>query len=820
MISSPPQEAEHIRGKTLTPESPKPLHYPSPSNIPILEKSMDPKFHETSFNIGTPALYQSYPQQTQTPSVPPNNAFYPPQQGYQNAAVDGAVGAGPGDYTQSTSYGNGYGSNTQDTSIHSFPSQNDSLPSFSEAKPAAPQDYRPSYPMNYDPNSYPTAQSQAQPPQGSQAQPTLNTNENENGVDFQALLDNLSPSMDNKSSTDRNPNPSVSAQPSQVQGLSAMSCLPAAANLPPRPPAQDKPATHPNYNPNDDIRSYHPHSQKPRQLQPLNVQGAVANNAHAQSAPRSNPTPSTPNYAQRDSLGSQAGDDDEDRRWPPEINKLYEDFLEEERNFVTEGQWDQFPSGSRLFIGNLPSEKVTKRDVFHRFYRHGKLAQISIKQAYGFVQFLDVASCHRALEAEQGQTIRGRKMHLEISKPQRNTKPQDAVSRNGARRRSRSPDYTRGGTSQQGGRNVDRYTGNAMSPRDRDFRRGRDDYRPVRSPSPRGRNGRRDRSRDRYDGRRRSRSRSPLGRGGGRYRSPSPRGGFDDDLPLPHRAPHQVPDVQVIVVNDLPRDFIGWVEDTFRQRGLRIDVLILSPRLSEAAVVRRQILEGVLAIVKLNASSVAKGRIDLQVFDRRGGADNVRFEEYADLDPGTASMLVLNKKQSLSQPAPPSVSVQYGQNYGAAPQLGQPPYTGAQQPPQQPPQQPQYQYPPPIPTSNSTSLSGLISSLDTNSLQQLLGAMSQNNPSQPQPLQQSNAGLNADLARLLGSVPPPQMPPSVPQNSYQNNPYGNINLASLMGQPRLPQASPAAAPMRTPTQATPGQPDMNEIMAQLARYQR
>jgi hypothetical protein len=60
--------------------------------------------------------------------------------------------------------------------------------------------------------------------------------------------------------------------------------------------------------------------------------------------------------------------------------------------------------------GNLPTEKVTKRDIFHRFYRHGKLAQISIKQAYGFVQFLDSESCRRALDTEQGQAVRGRKM--------------------------------------------------------------------------------------------------------------------------------------------------------------------------------------------------------------------------------------------------------------------------------------------------------------------------------------------------------------------------------------------------------------------------
>lgn len=60
--------------------------------------------------------------------------------------------------------------------------------------------------------------------------------------------------------------------------------------------------------------------------------------------------------------------------------------------------------------GNLPSEKVTKRDIFYVFFKYGKLAQISIKQAYGFVQYLDAGACHMALDAEQGVAIRGRKI--------------------------------------------------------------------------------------------------------------------------------------------------------------------------------------------------------------------------------------------------------------------------------------------------------------------------------------------------------------------------------------------------------------------------
>jgi RNA recognition motif-containing protein len=53
---------------------------------------------------------------------------------------------------------------------------------------------------------------------------------------------------------------------------------------------------------------------------------------------------------------------------------------------------------------------VTKIDLFRVFHKHGKLAQISIKQAYGFVQYQDAESCARALEAEQAVAIRGRRI--------------------------------------------------------------------------------------------------------------------------------------------------------------------------------------------------------------------------------------------------------------------------------------------------------------------------------------------------------------------------------------------------------------------------
>lgn len=51
----------------------------------------------------------------------------------------------------------------------------------------------------------------------------------------------------------------------------------------------------------------------------------------------------------------------------------------------------------------------------------------------------------------------------------------------------------------------------------------------------------------------------------------------------------------------------------------------MSGRFPEPAVVRRQIIEGVLAIVRMDTSGFTKGKIGVQIFDRRGGASNVQF---------------------------------------------------------------------------------------------------------------------------------------------------------------------------------------------------
>ncbi len=73
------------------------------------------------------------------------------------------------------------------------------------------------------------------------------------------------------------------------------------------------------------------------------------------------------------------------------------------------------------------------------------------------------------------------------------------------------------------------------------------------------------------------------------------------------------------------RTFVAYIEKTFRDRGLTCSTFQL-PRVSLVAVIKRQILEGVQAVVKILRQSQVTGKIPLQVFDHSAGVDNVRYE--------------------------------------------------------------------------------------------------------------------------------------------------------------------------------------------------
>jgi len=626
------------------------------------------------------------------------------------------------------------------------------------------------------------------------------------GIDYQSLLDTISQSASTAPAADP-----VAAPTTESAQEPATPVLPAVPGLPPKPPAQENgpenafPTYSHTINENQAIPSLYQPPAAPL-IPPFDTQQAPVPNYLGQ-APGLNVTQASPTIPPT-GVGSfrppepARPTDLIERKMSPETQAKYDQFLEDERRYVTEGIWDKFPLGSRLFVGNLPSEKVTKRDLFFTFHKHGRLAQISIKQAYGFVQYLEAASCAAALASEQGVEIRGRKVHLEVSKPQKNSR--NANNQGNRRRRSRSPDRSARQSDRYGRTSLDSY---------RDDRNRREDYRSGRSPSPR-----RYRSGDDYRPPAQSprfgaegRPRSPYG---ATYPPPFPVA-FDEEasLPLPRRDPRDVPDVQLLVLDpSVAHSFINWTEQGFRSRGLRASTIWLSPRLPLNGVVKRQIIEGVQAIVKLTQAAQYNSKIPLQVFDRAAGASNVNFNEYVDLDVPVAADIVSHARQKERAMGHTRDNASQAYNQGAAqyghqqpqpfPQQLPPNFTPQHQNPYQQFNQPgQYnsQMLPQSPTNMTPN------SASTPNLQQLLANLRQ--PGDGQRNMSPNDRSGPDLAGLLSNavrhqsqgaqfVPPP--PPPLPQQQPQ---YGGG--ATAFGT----------------TQQQPQQ-NVQDIMETLARYNR
>ena len=455
MPNSPLPDIPHYRGKTITPESPRPIHIPEPSNIPVLAKQIDPIFNLMSTHMEAPHALRDLTEMDfeigRTASA--NEAAH---KSNTQSSGDGMVF----DTQFQTSYGNASGENGNSISLGMedlTAEREQAESSLNQIQTSLLADQHPTSMASFDtsptltqtqtdPNPHslsfskdPT-QNFAEPSEPYQATPTLQShpasavnddagskrmgnNEEDSeaggsgGVNYQSLLDNISPS-----STAAPPVPdfpvAATASPSEPVDIPATSnnnslpaaTLPAPAGLPPRPPPQEKPAIHPNYVPGEDIRSYHyPHNHHANthtnhSSQPSNSYRPPQSYAHSvvaagapgtSSAPNGLPppplatfqqlprhpeqaqrSPNVPHPQQRDlpgrinhGMGMPSGGRDDDAPWGPETQRDYDQFLSDERVYTAEGTWDKFPQGSRLFVGKRKPLTFTLEIYAHCIHR-------------------------------------------------------------------------------------------------------------------------------------------------------------------------------------------------------------------------------------------------------------------------------------------------------------------------------------------------------------------------------------------------------------------------------------------------------------------
>ena len=821
---SPPLEAQRF-GRSQTPESPRPIAIPEPSNIPVLQNQMDPVFNDT-------ATYDIRPD-----SQPSTNFKNPSSESGEmhyedlNAKSQALQQSLLNDHAEAQRVQNHAApSDDAKNAQNSMPKQTEQLMSSATADPAIAQHHN---------NHVDQPQDHISSNEETPSQPGLslaqngenqgqNANGDQNGIDYEAILASIvAPTSDNV------PIAKTSAPEHANVSSAVEKPLPAAIGLPPKPPLPQNPTNFAQYNMPDSFNSsYYPNtSASATAIGDVDTSPVKANPApNGLAPPPSLPSQQTGGFAAPSSTELQTQPSqvyipqpsETERPWGPEIQQIYDKFLEDERMYVTEGVWDKFPLGSRLFVGNLPTEKVTKRDLFHIFHKYGQLAQISIKQAYGFVQFLQAADCQAALQAEQGVELRERLLHLEISKPQRNTRnANQGGNRTAQRRRSRSPDRAVSRLNSDHGSYGNRPPYSDY--RDEPVRR-RDDYRPVRSPSPRGYRNRDDlRGRDdRYSGN----LQSPQLASNGFPSAGSP--ALDDDamLPLPRRAPRDVPDVQLLVLEDVGHQLVNFVEQGFRAKGLTAQTTWLNPRLALAAVIKRQIIEGVQAVVKLTRGVQYNSKIPLQVFDRTPGTTNVNFNEYVDLDVPIAADIVIQARQkermAAQRPAPSPYPQQIFQPPAPPPQFQQPPvqqhYGQHPMHQYQAPRPQSQQYHPPNPAQYSTSQnSPQTPNSGGSNLQELLANLNRQpsgNPNQPQQQTTPTQQAGPDLAGLLQNV-------AARQQNQSNGVYGQAQ-AYVPPQQQQPHYGQYQSTPQNQPYAALQQPQQNvqNVMDQLARFNR
>ena len=235
-----------------------------------------------------------------------------------------------------------------------------------------------------------------------------------------------------------------------------------------------------------------------------------------------------------------------------------------------------------------------------------------------------------------------------------------------------------------------------------------------------------------------------------RRRSPSPprRAPLDADrLDIPRRYGSDIPDVQLLLLQEVDREFVAWVQRAFHDRGLKTDVMFLNPRFPRDALVQRQVIEGVHAIVDLDYAAQAQSKLSIQVFIRSGNS-NVRFELYQGIDPTVAAELVLREKQQSApspvqpvQPVQPPAAYPPQNNYSSAYPYPYPHASGPSVPVQ--------------PAAPAPDLASMVGQLDNTALQALLASLQTGQVAAPQQAPHPGFAPQApavDIGFLLGNL--------------------------------------------------------------------
>jgi len=380
------QEVQELRTQTLTPVSPKPIHFPQPSNIPLLDISMDPEY-ETSTSPLAPATHHMEPAASK--EGPPGTAEFSTDitiDGYNNnRSLDAEIvksEEGPMDHAMPVaSVDQSHPDNeaisaaiktSLDASISypptSAPPLNDAALAFLQSLVMSSAVSAANTPSASNPFAQPSVPTQASNvPENEQKHAITNSNDivMENGggetVNYDALREKLATPevsiivqlQDTNTNVQDSDQKDAVAQDTGPPGIhqTPIRLIPTVPSLPARPPVHQA-GSDIRQQANDQSSAAH-YSQAQAQVagphRSTDGGEGVPNSGQQQYAISSTPVI----QQQQEAFGVESSRvlEPEDEPFSPELQKLYDDFLADERNNMTINEWDKFPIGSRLFIG-------------------------------------------------------------------------------------------------------------------------------------------------------------------------------------------------------------------------------------------------------------------------------------------------------------------------------------------------------------------------------------------------------------------------------------------------------------------------------------
>ncbi len=72
-------------------------------------------------------------------------------------------------------------------------------------------------------------------------------------------------------------------------------------------------------------------------------------------------------------------------------------------------------NSSRIFLGNLPSEKTSREELTQIFSKYGQIVEeIVLRKSFGFIQFDSPEAAKAAIAGEQGRIIGGMRLGTSV----------------------------------------------------------------------------------------------------------------------------------------------------------------------------------------------------------------------------------------------------------------------------------------------------------------------------------------------------------------------------------------------------------------------